>query len=472
MDFVLQVVQTINSYLSNYVLIVLLLGSGLFFSFRTRFVQIRCFGEGLKNLFGNFSLHGGKHKSGMSSFQALATAIAAQVGTGNIVGACGAILIGGPGAIFWMWLIAFFGMATNYAEAVLAQKTRVVDEDGTIHGGPVYYIKTAFNNNLGKFLAAFFSVAIILALGFMGCMVQSNSIATTMHTAFGVPAWIIGALVCVVAGFIFIGGLNRIASVTEKLVPIMAIIYLIGGCIVLFANGEQTLEAFKLIFYCAFNPQASIGGVTFGIIAALSQGAKRGLFSNEAGMGSTPHAHALANVKNPHEQGTVAIMGVFVDTFVVVTLTALVVISSLYCGDGVLAQGLYEGVDKTNMAQLAFASVFGTNIGYMFVAICLLFFAFSTIISWNLFSKINVDYLFGKKAVNVFSVLALVFIFMGSLLSNELVWELADMFNQLMVLPNVIGLIALSGGVAMCAKSKGEKFELKQQQKATEHKEK
>ena len=468
MDFLLTVVQTINSYLSNYVLIILLLGSGIFFSIRTNFVQIRCFGEGLKNLFGNFSLNGGKHKSGMSSFQALATAIAAQVGTGNIVGACGAILVGGPGAIFWMWLIAFFGMATNYAEAVLAQKTRIVDEDGTVHGGPVYYIQTAFHGKFGKFLAAFFAIAIVMALGFMGCMVQSNSIATTMQTAFGVPAWIIGGLVCIVAGFIFIGGLNRIASVTEKLVPIMAIIYLIGGCVVLFMNGEQTIEAFKLIFYCAFNPQASIGGVTFGIIAALSQGAKRGLFSNEAGMGSTPHAHALANVKNPHQQGTVAIMGVFVDTFVVVTLTALVVISSLYCGDGVLAQGLYEGVDKTNMAQLAFASVFGNNAGNMFVAICLLFFAFSTIISWNLFSKINIEYLFGKKAVNVFSVIALCFIFAGSLLSNDLVWELADMFNQLMVLPNVIGLIALSGGVAMCAKSRGDKFELKQQQELSD----
>ena len=238
----------------------------------------------------------------------------------------------------------------------------------------------------------------------------------------------------------------------------MAIVYLIGGLIVLLANLPATGEAFALIFSCAFNPQAEIGGVTFGILAALAQGAKRGLFSNEAGMGSTPHAHAQANVKNPHEQGTVALIGVFVDTFIVVTITALVVISVLYTGNGALAQGAYEGIDKTNMAQLAFGSMFGEVGGNVFVAICLLFFAFSTILSWNLFAKINVEYLFGKKAVPVFTVIALVFIFMGSLLSNDLVWELADMFNQLMILPNVIGLVALGGGVAACARTAGKSW--------------
>lgn len=461
MDALLTIVQTINSYLSNYVLIILLVGLGLYFTVRMRFVQVRCFGEGWRRLFANFSLRGGRQKSGMSSFQALATAIAAQVGTGNIVGACGALLVGGPGAIFWMWVIAFLGMATNYAEAVLAQKTRVVDADGTVHGGPVYYIRTAFRGGFGKFLAAFFAVAIILALGFMGCMVQSNSIASTCSTAFNIPTWVIGAVIVAVGGFIFLGGVQRIASVTEKLVPVMAIIYLVGGIAVLVANASEVPAAFALIFECAFNPQASVGGVTFGLIAALSQGAKRGLFSNEAGMGSTPHAHAMANVKNPHDQGVVAIVAVFVDTFIVVTITALVTITTLYVGDGALAQGLYEGIDKTNMAQIAFGSLFGATGGNIFVAVCLLFFAFSTIISWNLFAKLNVEYLFGKKALPAFSVLALVFIFLGSLLSNDLVWELADMFNQLMVLPNAIALIALGGAVSMCAGSKGSKCELK-----------
>ena len=453
MDALLHVVQTINSYLSDYVLITLLIGAGLFFSIRTRFVQVRCFGEGVRRMFGGFSLKGKKQAGGMSSFQALATAVAAQVGTGNIVGACGAILVGGPGAILWMWLIAFFGMATNYAEAVLAQTTRVVDADGRVHGGPVYYIKEAFKGRFGTFLAGFFGVAIILALGFMGCMVQSNSIASTCNTAFGIPLWVMGALVVVAAGLVFFGGTSRIAAVTEKVVPFMALIYLVGGVIVLAAHAAQVPEAVALIFQCAFNPQAGVGGVTFGIFAAISQGAKRGLFSNEAGMGSTPHAHALANVKNPHEQGTVAMLGVFIDTFVVVTITALVVITMLYTGDGALAQGAYEGIDKTNMAQLAFSGVMGEGFGGAFVAVCLLFFAFSTIISWNLFAKINVERLFGKKAVPVFCVLALALIFTGSLLSNDLVWELADMFNQLMVLPNVLALVALSGTVVACVEA-------------------
>lgn len=265
--------------------------------------------------------------------------------------------------------------------------------------------------------------------------------------------------------YVFIGGVGRLAVVTEKIVPLMAIVYLIGGLIVLLANLPATGEAFALIFSCAFNPQAEIGGVTFGILAALAQGAKRGLFSNEAGMGSTPHAHAQANVKNPHEQGTVALIGVFVDTFIVVTITALVVISVLYTGNGALAQGAYEGIDKTNMAQLAFGTFFGSTFGNSFVAICLLMFAFSTILSWNLFAKLNVEYLFacfGKMPVKIFSVIALIFIFLGSLLSNDLVWELADMFNQLMVIPNAIALFALSGVVATVVKQHhhGEKVEL------------
>ena len=459
MDVLYDIVVTINTYLSNYVLIILLVAMGLVFTIRTKFVQVRFFGEGMRRVFGEFNLFGGKKKSGISSFQALATAVAAQVGTGNIVGACGAILIGGPGAIFWMWLIAFLGMATNYAEAVLAQKTREVDEDGTVHGGPVYYITKAFTGAGGKFLAGFFAVSIILALGFMGCMVQSNSIAATCNTAFGIPTWVMGLLIVFFAGLVFLGGVQRLASVTEKLVPIMAVIYLIGGLVVLILNIQNLPGAFALIFQCAFNPQAEVGGVTFGIIAAISQGAKRGLFSNEAGMGSTPHAHALANVKNPHEQGTVAMIGVFIDTFVVLTMTALVVISTLYAGNGPLAHGAVDGISKTNMAQLAFSSVFGETLGNAFVAICLLFFAFSTIVGWNLFGRINVNYLFGKKANLPYSIIALVFIFLGSCLSNDLVWELTDMFNQLMVLPNVIALMALSGLVAVAARKSGDVHE-------------
>lgn len=441
----LPLVQMVNAYLSDYILVFMLIGVGLFYSIRTRFVQLRCFGEGMRRVFGNFSFHGSVKEGQMSSFQALATAIAAQVGTGNIVGACGAILTGGPGAIFWMWIIAFFGMATIYAEAVLAQVTRIRTPEGAVHGGPVYYIRRAFPGTAGRLLAGFFAVAITLALGFMGCMVQSNSIGETSSMAFGVPAWLIGILVAAVAGFVFVGGVKRIAAITEKLVPLMALLYITGCLLVLLMNYNHILDTFSMIFYYAFNPEALLGGSWGAALkTAISQGAKRGLFSNEAGMGSTPHAHALAHVKNPHEQGVTAMIGVFVDTFIVLTMTALVVISTLYTDGGILASGAAEGVSKTNMAQLAFASIFGNGIASIFIAISLLFFAFSTILSWNLFAKINVTYLFGTKAAKVFSVAATAFVFLGACLSNDLVWELADMFNNLMVIPNALALFALS----------------------------
>ena len=443
------IVTKINEYLSNYILVFLLLGVGLWYSIKTRFVQVRCFKEGWNSVFGNLSLRGKKHDSGMSSFQALATAIAAQVGTGNIVGASGAILTGGPGAIFWMWIIAFFGMATIYAEATLAQETRIVEKDGNVKGGPVYYITTAFKGGFGKFLAGFFAVAITLALGFFGCMVQSNSIGSTMQTAFGIPSWIVGIILVAICAFIFLGGVQRLASVTEKVVPIMAAIFLLGGLIVLIVRIKYVPATIGMIFKYAFQPQAIIGGgFGYAIKTAISQGAKRGLFSNEAGMGSTPHAHALANVDCPHDQGVVAMIGVFIDTFVVLTLNALVIISTLYTADGPLASGYVGDVTgvlgKANLAQTAFGVVFGESAGNMFVAVCLFFFAFSTILSWNLFGKINVSYLFGKKSTVVYTVLALVFIFLGTMMSNDLVWELSDMFNNHMVIPNAVALFALT----------------------------
>ena len=455
----LPIVQTINGYLSDYVLVVLLLGAGFYFSFKTKFVQLRCFKEGMKQVFGNLTLNGKKHESGMSSFQALATAIAAQVGTGNIVGASGAILTGGPGAIFWMWVIAFLGMATIYAEAVLAQKTRIKNAHGEILGGPVYYIKAAFKGSFGNFLAGFFAIAIILALGFFGCMVQSNSIGSTFSTAFGVPSWIVGIVLVAICGFIFMGGMKRLASVTEKVVPIMAALFLLGGLIVLVFRIQYVPATFGMIFKYAFTPQAIIGG-TFGtaIKVALSQGAKRGLFSNEAGMGSTPHAHAQANVAEPHDQGCVAMIGVFIDTFVVLTLNALVIICTLYTPDGPLANGytgaVTEVINKTNLAQTAFGVVFGESLGAKFVAIALFFFAFSTVLGWNMFGKINTEYLFGKTGVRVYTIISLVFIFLGTLTSSDLVWELSDMFNQLMVLPNVIGLVGCTALVVSLTKFK------------------
>ena len=461
----LKIAATINAYLSDYILLILLIGVGLFYSIRTRFVQVRCFGEGMKKTFGNLSLKGGKQEAGMSSFQALATAIAAQVGTGNIVGASGAILTGGPGAIFWMWVIAFFGMATIYAEATLAIKTRETDADGNIHGGPVYYITTAFKGGFGKFLAGFFAISATLALGFMGAMVQSNSIGGNIENAFGIPAWVMGVVLVILCGLIFLGGVSRLASVTEKLVPIMAGIFLIGGLAILVARIQYIPQTFGMIFKYAFQPSAIIGGgIGYALKTAISQGAKRGLFSNEAGMGSTPHAHAQANVKDPHDQGVVAMIGVFIDTFIVLTLNALVIISTLYTKDGVLANGyvgeITETISKNNLAQTAFGSIFGSSFGGMFVAVCLLFFAFSTILSWNLFAKINVQWLTknNKVAFYIFTVIALVFVFLGTVASNDLVWELTDMFNNLMVIPNAIALFALGKMVSVVKKNR-EKIE-------------
>ena len=462
------VVVEMNNYLSSYILVILLIAVGLWYSVKTKFVQVRYFGAGMKKVFGNLSLKGGAQEQGMSSFQALATAIAAQVGTGNIIGASGAILTGGPGAIFWMWVIAFLGMATIYAEATLAQKTRVIDKNGNVYGGPVYYITTAFKGGFGKFLAGFFAVAIVLALGFFGCMVQSNSIGSTFENAFGIPTWVVGIVLVVICGFIFLGGVKRLASVCEKLVPIMAAIFLVSGLIVLVFRIKYIPATFGMIFKYAFQPQAIVGGA-FGaaLKAAISQGAKRGLFSNEAGMGSTPHAHAQANVKHTHDQGIVAMIGVFIDTFVVLTLNALVILSTLYTVDGPLhecgAAAASTTITKANLAQTAFGTVFGESFGAIFVAICLFFFAFSTILGWNMFGKINVIYLFGEKNAKastvVYTVIALVFIFLGTLMSNDLVWELTDAFNYLMVIPNALALFALTAMVVKSVKEADNKKE-------------
>ena len=443
----------INEVLADYILVILLVGVGLYFTIRTRFVQVRCFGQGLKKVFGGMKFKGGKQKNGMSSFQAFTTAVAAQVGTGNIVGACGAILAGGPGAIFWMWIIAFLGMATIYAEAVLAQKTKKLNDDGTVSGGPVYYIRTAFKGKFGKFLAGFFAVAAIICLGFVGAMVQSNAISAAVASAGGFDytawGWIAGIVIAILAAVIFIGGAKRIASVTEKIVPIMAVIYLLGGLIILAVNITALPTAFWYILKYAFTPQAIIGGgVGAALKKAISMGAKRGLFSNEAGMGSTPHAHAQANVKTPHEQGTAAMVSVSIDTFIVLTMTALIVITCLY----VKNPELRAVVNSNDMVQVAISSLFtnadaGALVGAIFVAVCLTFFAFSTIISWNLFGRINFEYLFGKKSSAIYSVIAVIFVFLGSLLSNNLVWNFNDFFNYLMVIPNVIALFALSNMV-------------------------
>ena len=372
-------VLKVNDVLTGSVLIIALVGIGLLFTFKLGFIQIRGFKDGWNRTFGGlFSKKGDAGKDGMSSFQALATAIAAQVGTGNIAGAATAIAVGGPGAIFWMWISAFLGMSTIFAEAVMAQKFKQVSDDGTVTGGPVYYIRGAFKGTFGKVLAAIFAVLIIFALGFMGNAVQSNSIAASWNTAFGIPKIAMGIFIAVVSLFVFTGGMKRIAKVTELIVPIMAAFYIVGSLIVIFANVTAIPAAFHDIIVGAFKPAAVAGGAMGATLKlAVQKGVARGLFSNEAGMGSTPHAHAVAKVNHPVEQGFVAMIGVFIDTFVILNLTALVIITT---------GSRTTGFTGAQLSQYAFSTLYG-KFGEIFIAICMLFFAFSTIIGWYFFGN-------------------------------------------------------------------------------------
>ena len=448
MDLLQALVEKGTDFLMSFLLIVILVGTGIYYTIRLRFIQIRRFGQGCRLVFGNFSMKGEKHEKGeMTPFQSLATAIAAQVGTGNLAGAATALIGGGPGAIFWKRVSAFFGMATIYSEAVLAQEYKT-EVDGQVTGGPVYYIKAAFKGRFGRILAGCFAVFIILALGFMGNMVQSNSIGAAFSEVFtyyhiNVPPVAVGAVIALLSLFIFLGGTKRLASVVEKLVPVMAGFYIVGSLILIGMHITHLPEALRLILVGAFQPDAVVGaGAGITVREAIRYGVARGLFSNEAGMGSTPHAHARAKAKSPHHQGLCAMISVFIDTFIILNLTVFSILTT-----GAMA----SGKDGTALTQEAFMQSFGP-LGLIFVAVCLLFFAYSTILGWHFFGQINAEYLFGKKAARVYSLLVVVFIVIGSALKVDLVWALADFFNGLMVIPNAMALLALSGVVAGISK--------------------
>ena len=432
MDFLNQLVSDVNGVLWGvFFLIPLLCGTGIFYTIKLRFVQVRKFGLAARFLLGGASLFGKRaDKSGMSSFQALATAVAAQVG--NVAGTATALVAGGPGSLFWLWVAAFFGMATIFAEAVLAQTYRTKDEQGRVLGGPAYYITLGMGEKWRP-LAVFFSIAIIIALGCIGNMVQSNSIAHAMQTAFNVPAAVSGVVCAVLAGLVFFGGVGRLASVTEKIVPFMAAIYLIGGLWVIGAHITEVIPAFRLIFVAAFDPEAVMGGALGLTVAkAMQFGVARGLFSNEAGMGSTPHAHAVARVEHPAEQGLVAMFGVFT-TVVIVTFTGIVILVT-----GVL-DFKTTGIELTQHAYTVGLGSFGMA----FVAVCLFFFAFSTIMGWYFFGEQNVRFLFRSRGVLAYRLIVCAFIVTGAMLKVDFVWSLADLFNGLMVLPNLVALVAL-----------------------------
>lgn len=426
------IVGFVNGILWDYVLVIGLVGIGIYVSIRLGFPQISRFGKASKKVFGGVFKKEVSKEGSMSSFQALATSIAAQIGTGNVAGVATAITLGGPGAVFWMWSSAFFGMSTIFVEATLAQKYRERDKDGQLVGGPAYYIK----NGLGsKGLASFFAIALIIALGFIGNMVQSNSMADAINRAFNIPHFAIGIVIAIFAGLIFIGGMKRIASFAEMVVPIMAAVYIVGAIVVIILFRENIIPTFRAIVVAAFSPEAVLGGAAgIGVQQAIRFGIARGLFSNEAGMGSTPNSHAVADVAHPAEQGLAAMIAVFIDTVLVCTATALVILTT-----GAEKLGL-EGVGVT---QEAFKIAFGP-MGEKFLAICLTFFAFTTIVGWYYFGENNIRYLFkGKNAIRIYQVIVLLFIVVGSYQKVGFVWSLADMFNGFMVIPNLIAIFLL-----------------------------
>ncbi len=433
-------VSTINFVLWDYLLIYALLGIGLFFSIYLGVPQLTKLGAAFKSVFGGLfakkDAADKDHKS-LSQFQALAVAVSAQIGTGNVAGVATAITAGGPGAIFWMWFSAVLGMSTIFAEALLAQKYRVVSH-GKYIGGPAFYITHGLTPKIGRsaarFLSGGFSIALIIALGFIGNATQSNSISSAVTVAFNIPPLAVGIGLAVLAGLIIVGGVDRIAKITQFVVPFMAIIYIICAIVILFKFSSHIAPMFNHIFTAAFNPQAVLGGaVGIGMREAVRFGVARGLFSNEAGMGSTPHAHATADVQHPVQQGMAAFVGVFIDTLLVCTATALIIL---------LTDADKLGLQGAAVTQQAFVIAFGSG-GAQLLAVCLTFFAFTTIIGWYYFGESNIRFLFRGRHLGIYRTLVLAAIVLGTLGKVDLVWSLSDMFNGFMVIPNLIALFLL-----------------------------
>lgn len=440
MEILRDIVAFLNVILWEYVLLIGLVGVGVYMTIQLKFPQFSRVFPALKKMLIDIKNKVPVEEGRMTPFQSLATAVAAQVGTGNIVGVASAIAAGGPGAAFWMLLSAFFGMSTIFGEAVLAQIYRETDHSGELVGGPAYYIKNGMNS---KFLANIFAVIAIFALGIVGLMVQSNSIITSVNDAFGISEVIIAIVLVVVVGSILIGGMDRIASFSEKVVPVMAFVYIFGSVVIVVLNIDQLWPAIQSIFVGAFTPQAIGGGALgIGIQQAIRFGLSRGLFSNEAGMGSTPHSHAVASTDHPAEQGFVAMIGVFISTFLICVATALVNLMS----------GSYDptlsAAESTNLATLMTQQGFATSFGIFgeaFLSIALSSFALTTIVGWYFFAEANVKYLTKNRfIIKNFKFFALIFVAMGMVVSPGFVWELADMTMGLMAVPNIIAIIGLS----------------------------
>lgn len=440
MEMFKMLVDFVNTILWDYVLIFGLIGIGVFMTIKLKFLQFTRVIPALKKMIQDIINKRSVEEGKMSPFQALSTAVAAQVGTGNIVGVATAIAAGGPGAAFWMIVSAFFGMATIFAEAVLAQKYREIKE-GEVTGGPAYYIKNGLKS---KKLAMFFAILGIVELGIVGTMVQSNSIAGSVSEAFGIPVFVIMIVLAVIVGLILMGGMGRIASFSEKVIPFMASLYILGSILIIFMNISNLIPAIKIIFVGAFSPEA-IGGGVLGITVqqTVRFGLARGLFSNEAGIGSTPHSHAVADVSHPAEQGFAAMIGVFISTFIICISTVMVNLVSGAYNPNISAAEMTQ--EATMMTQTGFTAGFG-SFGGMFLAVCLSFFSLTTIIGWYFFAESNVKFVFNSRAITlkIFKVFVIMALVVGTMIDATFVWELTDMFMGMMAVPNIIALFLLS----------------------------
>lgn len=435
MEAIESLITTINGIVWGPMMLVLILGVGLFLSLGLKLVPILKLGTGFRLMWGGRSAAEGDQEQGeIPPFQALMTAMSATVGTGNIAGVATAIFLGGPGALFWMWVTALIGMATKYSEAVLAVRYRETDEKGQHVGGPMYYIKNGLGQKwawMGVLFAIFGACA-----GFgIGNTVQSNSVADVLQTNFSIPTWLSGIVMAVLVGAVLIGGIKRIGHVAGALVPFMAISYLVAGLIVLAINAQALPHALNLIFTHAFSPIAAQGGFAGAAVwAALRFGVARGVFSNEAGLGSAPIAHAAAQTHNPVRQGLIAMLGTFLDTLVICTITGLVIVSS----------GAWTGGESgAALTSQAFASAL-PSFGNYLVAIALAIFAFTTIIGWSFYGERCVEFLFGIKAVTPYRIAWIIAIPLGATLSLDFVWLVADTLNAMMAIPNLIALALLS----------------------------
>ncbi|MCR5025128.1 MAG: alanine:cation symporter family protein [Lachnospiraceae bacterium] len=458
-DF-LVILEDINGKVNGFVwglpMLILLVGTGILMTCLTKCFQISHFRHWVKNTIGgifrdsNVTSHTAKEDMQITQFQSLCTALAATIGTGNIAGVAAAIASGGPGAIFWMWVVAFFGMMTNFSENVLGIYYRRRNEKDEWCGGAMYYLKDGLGSKkgckiIGSVLAVLFSIFCVIASFGIGNMSQVNSIAVNMGSAFHIPALGTGIILMIIAGLVIVGGLKRIASVTEKLVPFMAVIYLIGAIAVLVVNFSQVGAVFSSIIKGAFGMKAVGGGIVgSGISYAVQWGMKRGVFSNEAGLGSSVMVHSSSNVREPVVQGMWGIFEVFADTIIVCSLTAFAVLSSGLV-DLNTGKVISDNVSTALVAE-AFTTVFGGS-GAAFIAIAILFFAFSTVLGWSQYGSKGFEYLFGTKAVKVYQVLFVVFILVGATMDLALAWDLSDTFNGMMAIPNLIGVLALSGTV-------------------------